>query len=150
VRNRTSPEAVASFLHGLLTYEQPFVPGGLRVVDTAGGFAFEPGCCCGLEDWRDWFRVFDGGSFDGGHDPWAYVECHRDVVRLTLDADETDGPFFDVPVDRLRELLAQVEEDLAGCHAWLGTGSAASCPTTPSPATRHLVGAVPAGRVCRG
>jgi hypothetical protein len=150
VRNRTSPEAVASFLHGLLTYEQPFVPGGLRVVDTAGGFAFEPGCCCGLEDWRDWFRVFDGGSFDGGHDPWAYVECHRDVVRLTLDADETDGPFFDVPVDRLRELLAQVEEDLAGCHALVGDWLRRELPDHAVAVAEALGRAVPAGRVCRG
>jgi hypothetical protein len=119
-------EPVASFLHGLLNYERPFVPGGLRVVDTTTGVSFNPGCCCGIEDWRDWFRVFDGGSFDGGHDPWALAQRHGDVVRLTVDADESagpfdpdksDSPFFDVPVDRLRELLAQAERDLADFHA---------------------------------
>jgi hypothetical protein len=122
-------EPVAAFLHGLLTYERPFVPGGLRVVDTATGITFEPGCCCGVEDWRDWFLVFDGGSFDGGHDPWALAEREGDIVRLTLDADlddpvraaAADSPVLDVPVDRVRELLAQAERDLVDFHG-LATG----------------------------
>ncbi len=67
--------------------------------------------------------MFDGGVFDGGHDPWARAEQRGDVVRLTLDvgetldADKADSPFFDVPVDRLRELLTQAEQHLVEFHA---------------------------------
>jgi hypothetical protein len=116
-------DAVASFLHGLVTREYVFVPGGLRVVDTAAGTTFTPGCCCGVEEWRDWFLVFDTGSSSFGHDPWALAEQRGDVVRLTLDAgetlgaEETDSPFFDVPVDQLRELLTQAERHLVDFHA---------------------------------
>jgi hypothetical protein len=94
--------------------------------DTARVFMMEPVLetrVAGIEDWRDWFQVFDGGVFDGGHDPWAMAEQRGDVVRLTLDAGEslgvekTDSPFFDVPVDQLRELLTQAERHLVDFHA---------------------------------
>ena len=110
-------DPVGLFLHGLCTHEYVFVPGGLRVVDTSTGVTLTPGCCTGVEDWRKWFLVFDGDSFVGGHDPADSAELHGDVVRLTLDADKTDSPFFDVPVDQLRELLTQAERDLVDFHA---------------------------------
>lgn len=46
-----------AFLHGLLAMEPLFAPGGLRVVDTAVGTTLLPGCCSGIEAWRDWWGV---------------------------------------------------------------------------------------------
>jgi hypothetical protein len=110
-------DPIGLFLYGLVTREYVFVPGGLRVVDTSTGLTLTPGCCTGVEDWRNWFLVFDGDSFVGGHDPADAAERHGDVVRLTLDADKADSLFFDVPVDQLRELLTQAERDLVDFHA---------------------------------
>jgi len=111
-------DPVGSFLHGLVTRESLFVPGGLRVVDTAAGITFMPGCCCGVEEWRDWFLVFgDDGLVYSGHDPDARAERHGDIVRLTLDDEQPGSPFFDVPVDQLRELLTQAEGHLVDFHA---------------------------------
>ncbi|MFH8869912.1 hypothetical protein [Streptomyces griseus] len=68
-------DPLASFLHGLLTSEDPFVSGGLRVVDGATGVTLLPGCCHGLEDWRGMYAVLDGAvSPFLGHDPDPVVE----------------------------------------------------------------------------
>ena len=48
----------------LLAEEFLVVPGGLRLVDTGTGMVVVPGCCAGLEDWRDWVRAIAGES------PW--------------------------------------------------------------------------------
>ncbi|MFI9536170.1 hypothetical protein ACIG56_23325 [Nocardia fusca] len=38
--------------------------GSWLVLDMITGMAAVPGCCAGLEDWRDWGQVLTGGS------PW--------------------------------------------------------------------------------
>ncbi|MFB8032153.1 hypothetical protein ACFC5Z_04185 [Streptomyces sp. NPDC056004] len=45
-------DALGSFLHGLLTFDNLVAAGGLRVTDDSTGITFLPGCCDGLEDWR--------------------------------------------------------------------------------------------------
>lgn len=94
--------------------EGHFAPGGLRV--TAGGVVVDPGCCVGLDEWRDWLRVIDGGSIDLGHDPDVMVEHHGPVVRVRT----ASGPYasdesqIDIPREALPRLLSTVQEDLAG------------------------------------
>ncbi|MEV6110691.1 hypothetical protein AB0M28_39230 [Streptomyces sp. NPDC051940] len=89
------------------------VPGGLQAADTARGVALTPGCCCGLEDWRDWFGAVDGvGEVWLGHDPSPAVQRVGDVVRLVLDAEQGDSPAIEVPADELHALLRAVERDL--------------------------------------
>ncbi|MCX5166588.1 hypothetical protein [Streptomyces antibioticus] len=107
--------ALDAFLHGLLTFDHLFAAGGLRVTDTATGVTFLPGCCDGLEDWRDWHQFIDGGSLLGfGHDPVSPVaERFGDVVRLTVNAEEADSPVIELSVTQLRHLLAGVERNLA-------------------------------------
>ncbi|WP_079147835.1 hypothetical protein [Streptomyces thermolilacinus] len=107
-------DALGSFLHGLLTAEGAQAPGGMRVTDSSTGVAFLPGCCNGLEEWRDWYEVLDGGSACFGHDPDAYAERLGDTVRLTADTGRSDGSVIDVPVSELRRLLEGAERDLAG------------------------------------
>ncbi|MFD0405089.1 hypothetical protein [Kitasatospora sp. NPDC127116] len=109
-------DPLGGFLHGLLTESHPYAPGGLVVTDSATGAVFEPGCCNGLEDWREWLNVTDGsGTAWFGHDPDARAECVGRVVRLTRNAENAEngeGPVIELPVDELRRLLAGVERDL--------------------------------------
>ncbi|MGW2546747.1 hypothetical protein ACWC5I_39220 [Kitasatospora sp. NPDC001574] len=104
-----------SFLHGLLTFENLFAAGGLRVTDHSTGITFMPGCCDGLEDWRDWHRLVDGGGPLGfGHDPVSpMAERFGGTVRLTVNAEQSDSPVIELSVGELRHLLAGVERDLA-------------------------------------
>ncbi|MFD8435625.1 hypothetical protein ACFV2I_11075 [Streptomyces microflavus] len=106
--------ALDAFLHGLLTFDSLFAAGGLRVTDTSTGVAFLPGCCDGLEDWRDWHRFADGGKLLGfGHEPMSPVaERFGDTVRLTVDSEQSASPVIELPTAELRNLLTGVERDL--------------------------------------
>ncbi|MGW5782318.1 hypothetical protein [Streptomyces sp. NPDC003863] len=108
-------DALDSFLHGLLTFDSLFAPGGLRVTDTSANVTFLPGCCDGLEDWRDWHRFVDSGSLLGfGHDPVSPVaERFGGTVRLTVNADQSESPMVELSITELRNLLACAERDLA-------------------------------------
>ncbi|MFI5762456.1 hypothetical protein ACIA8F_16120 [Streptomyces sp. NPDC051563] len=109
-------DPLASFLHGLLTLDELFVAGGLEVTDTAAGVTFQPGCCDGLEDWRDWHRLADGGSLLGfGHDPVSPVaERSGRTVRLTVNEQQGDSPVIELSVAELLGLLDVAERHLAG------------------------------------
>ncbi|MFE9857450.1 hypothetical protein [Streptomyces sp. NPDC005780] len=107
-------DALDSFLHGLLTLDNLFAAGGLRVTDNSTGVTFLPGCCDGLEDWRDWHQfVDDGGLIGFGHDPVSPIaERFDDTVRLTVNAEQSDSPVIELCVSELRHLLAGAERDL--------------------------------------
>ncbi|MEV7602830.1 hypothetical protein AB0O91_36215 [Kitasatospora sp. NPDC089797] len=109
-------DPLGSFLHGLLTLDPLFAAGGLRVTDTSTGVTFLPGCCDGLEDWRDWHRLIDdGGPLWFGHDPVSpLAERIGDTVRLTVDTCRHDSPVIELPVTTFGRLLADAERDLAG------------------------------------
>ncbi|MFJ9776209.1 hypothetical protein ACIRVF_34095 [Kitasatospora sp. NPDC101157] len=117
--NEDAPEGspvgdpLEAFLHGLFTADHLLAPGGFRVTDGATGAVFAPGCCNGLEEWREWLEVTDG-SGEGwfGHDPHAAAERLDGTVRLTADTRTGGGPVIELPVDRLRRLLAGAEQDL--------------------------------------
>ncbi|MEU9048002.1 MULTISPECIES: hypothetical protein [unclassified Kitasatospora] len=114
-----------SFLHGLLTFDNLYAAGGLRVTDHSTGVTFLPGCCDGLEDWRDWHVFVDGGSLLGfGHEPVSPVaERFGDTVRLTVNAEQSGSPVIELPMTELRHLLAGVERDLTNflvlATAWI-------------------------------
>lgn len=110
-------DALGAFLSGLSATDTPLAPGGLRVSDSATGATLVPGCCNGLEEWRDWLEVVDddGDGVAGfGHDPSPLAERRGLQVRLTVDADQDGGPVIELPVAELRRLLAGVEGDLTG------------------------------------
>ena len=100
-----------AFLSSLLHDEGFLAPGGLLVQDTETGTTLLPGCCCGLEDWRDWLEVADGGETWLGHDPAPWPEQLGGTVRLHLDG-ERPGPVIEVTPLELRRLLASVQRDL--------------------------------------
>lgn len=107
------PDPLEAFLYGLLTGEYLVAPGGFRMTDDATGAVFEPGCCNGLEEWRDWLEVTDGtGEGWFGHDPYAAAERVGDTVRLTANTKVAHSPVIEVSVDELRRLLAAAEQDL--------------------------------------
>ncbi|MEE1826175.1 hypothetical protein PUR61_28900 [Streptomyces sp. BE20] len=107
-------DPLGSSLHGLLTFETLFAAGGLRVADESASITFLPGCCDGLEDWRDWHRLVDGGDLLGfGHDPVSpLAERFGDTVRLTVNAEQSDSPMIKLSVTELRHLLAGAERDM--------------------------------------
>jgi hypothetical protein len=106
-------DPLGSFLHGLLTFDNLFAAGGMRVMDSSTGITFLPGCCNGLEDWRDWREVVDGsGRASFGHDPDPFAERLADTVRLTVDAEQSDSPVIELSVTELRHLLDGAEHDL--------------------------------------
>ncbi|MFC6566833.1 hypothetical protein [Actinoplanes utahensis] len=95
-------------------------PGGLRL--TRGGVVIEPGCCAGLDEWRDWLRVPGGAIIDLGHDPDVLIEHRGPVVRVWQDRDRLlpgdepgpGEPYADVPRTALPGLLHGVQQDLIG------------------------------------
>ncbi|MFE6225364.1 hypothetical protein [Streptomyces sp. NPDC057854] len=135
-----SGDALDAFLHGLLTLDPLFAPGGLQVTDTSTGVTFLPGCCDGLEDWRDWHRFADSGGFLGfGHDPVSPVaERCGDTVRLTVNADQTDSPAVELPVAELRDLLVRAEHDLADFLSLAADWTSRHLPRHCAPVTAAL------------
>ena len=136
-------DPIASFLHGLLTFESPFAAGGLRVTDTAGGVTLLPGCCTGLEDWREWLDVLDGGGTGWfGHDPSPVAELCGETVRLTVDAERDGSPVIVPAADELRALLAGAERDLLAFHAAAGAWASRHLPDQATPVRAALARAL--------
>ncbi|MER5554837.1 hypothetical protein ABT001_24725 [Streptomyces sp. NPDC002793] len=132
--------ALDSFLHGLLTFENLFAAGGLRVTDHSAGVTFLPGCCDGLEDWRDWHRLVDDGSPLGfGHDPVSPVaERLGDTVLLTVNSEQSDSPVIELSVTELRHLLVGAERDLTEFLALAGDWASRHLPDHSAPVTAAL------------
>ncbi|MFF4098872.1 hypothetical protein [Streptomyces sp. NPDC001903] len=116
-RGARASEASLEHVRRLVTAESVVAPGGLRIRDTVTGVTALPGCCFGLENWRDWGALADGEYPWLGHDPMPRVEHAGAVIRLWPDTDRQDGPPIDIPRARLPELLGSVQEELV---AFLG------------------------------
>ncbi|MEV2251659.1 hypothetical protein AB0I94_13960 [Streptomyces sp. NPDC050147] len=116
-------------LNRLLTAECVVAPGGLRVTDTDTGVTAEPGCCFGLENWRDWQGLLDGEEPWLGHDCEPRVEHVGAIIRLWPDADRQERRPIEIPRVELPGLLGSVQDDLSGflksVEGW------ASCRFTP-------------------
>ncbi|MFE8017894.1 hypothetical protein ACFU3O_34775 [Streptomyces antibioticus] len=138
-------DPLGAFLHGLLTVPGLFAAGGFRVADTATGTVYvEPGCCNGLETWRDWLEVLDGtGCSCFGHDPSSAAERVGDTVRLTLEADAEDGsPAIALPVDQVRALITGARTDLRNFHSLAGTWAEQHLPAHAAAVTDDLARAL--------
>lgn len=112
----------------LLAEELLIVAGGLQLIDTVTGTAVVPGCCAGLEDWRDWAQVLAGGSPWLGHDPGPEVEISDEDLLVWQDGGPNRhrgrwaGIHVVVPRLVLPGLLRNVQQDLvsflAALDAW--------------------------------
>ncbi|MDX2732885.1 hypothetical protein [Streptomyces sp. PA03-2a] len=138
-------DPLGTFLPGLLTMPDLFAAGGFRVTDNATDTVFvEPGCCNGLETWRDWLEVLDGtGCAYFGHDSFSVAERVGDIVRLTLDAHGTDGsPLIELSVDQVRRLVAGAQQDLQDFLSLAGTWAEQHLPAHAAAVTAALARAL--------
>lgn len=103
-----------SMLRVLLTKEKLSAGGGLTVRDTETGVEIEPGCCPGLETWRDWQHLLDGRTPWLGHEPWPEVRFEDGKALLWPDSTDTGGPACVIPIAELPVHLAVVQQDLRG------------------------------------
>jgi hypothetical protein len=106
----TVPERPIGVVDGLVATEMLIAAGGVRLHDTTTGATVVPGCCAGLEDWRDWTLVAAGESPWLGHDPSPRAEALADHARIWPNGHA--GPVVDVPWVAFPELLGQVHRDL--------------------------------------
>ncbi|MFI0217065.1 hypothetical protein [Streptomyces lydicus] len=79
-------------LRRLLQQEKLIAPGGLRLREIDIDVTVRPGCCCGLEDWRDWLGLLEGDVPWLGHDPSPAIEVAEPVVRLCRTARTRKAP----------------------------------------------------------
>jgi hypothetical protein len=143
-------DPLGTFLHGLLTMPDLFTAGGFRVTDNATDTVFvEPGCCSGLETWRDWLEVLDGtGYADFGHDPSSVAERVGDTVRLTLDAyREESSPGIELPVDQVRMLVTGAQRDLRDFLSLAGNWAEQHLPAHAAAVTAALARALDLGPI---
>lgn len=81
------PQSLAEAAPLLIDRESTVLGGGLLV--RKGDYVIEPGCCCGLEGWREWYFVSQRkGSPWLGHDPFPAAEPREAGVLFHTDTDE--------------------------------------------------------------
>ncbi|MFI6601417.1 hypothetical protein ACIBHX_34650 [Nonomuraea sp. NPDC050536] len=136
------PTAPISDLHDLLDRhlaeaEALLAPGGLRVRDATANAEILPGCCCGLESWREWRNVLHKKDIWLGHDPGTDLEYLAGVVRLQQESDpralHSPNHEVEIHLDDLPALLATVHLRLQG---FLGLVHQWASETTPRAADR--------------
>jgi hypothetical protein len=75
---------VEELLSGAIAADGLLLPGGLQA--TAGARKISPGCCCGLEGWREWGTCLESGQSPWlGHDPAPRIEWAGALVRVWSD-----------------------------------------------------------------
>ncbi|KAB7847293.1 hypothetical protein [Streptomyces mobaraensis] len=113
-----APDA-AALVRRMLAEEEISVDGGLRFRHTGLDVTVNPGCCCGLRDWRDWSGLVTDGEVPWlGHDPTPRVELAEATVRLWPDGGFAAEPPptrpVRIPVADLPGILRSVQDDLRG------------------------------------
>ncbi|MFH8632115.1 hypothetical protein ACH4CC_19930 [Streptomyces lydicus] len=120
-------------LRRLLQQEKLIAPGGLRLRETDSDVTVSPGCCCGLEDWRDWLGLLEGDVPWLGHDPSPAIEVAEPVLRLWPDGGNEEGaasgPCLEIPVGDLARILHTVHDELQGFLSLTGQWAARRVPS---------------------
>jgi hypothetical protein len=95
----------------LIERDSQVIGGGLAVIDDQ--IEFFPACCCGLEDWRDWFDVLhgEGPQWLGGHEPDQWVEIEGEHAQIHSESTESHD-ILKVDLVTLKLALEQAEQDL--------------------------------------
>ncbi|MFK4122890.1 hypothetical protein [Streptomyces longwoodensis] len=116
--NSDEPVSARSLQNGtwqirqLLSADRVIAPGGIRIQDTSTGVTAPPGCCFGLENWRDWLDWQNGEEPWLGHDPTPRAERNDTTIRLWPDTELPDGLPIELPLARLPHLLSSVRTQL--------------------------------------
>lgn len=112
------PPEAGSLVHAIIGTKTLIAPGGLRARDAKTGVSIAPSCCCGLESWREWASVREGGQPWLGHDPAPWVEHLDGGVRIWSDGGLGDAPppvqRIESPLDAVDAALDQAHDDLRG------------------------------------
>ncbi|MDQ0789811.1 hypothetical protein [Streptomyces sp. B3I8] len=111
-----SPDTDAGIrrIQNLLNVDLVIAPGGILLQDTATGVMIAPGCCFGLESWRDWLGLMHGEEVWLGHGTTAHVERHRILVKAWPDTDPPARTPIELPLAELPDLLQTVHDKLNG------------------------------------
>lgn len=129
----SATETLAAFV------DEDFVlPGGLQFLEN-GQVKVVPGCCSGLEDWREWLEVPNGKSVWAGHDPSPGVEFVNEKILVWQDEKADDVAFIELQYDEMRELLEKVESDLNGFVVRLNEWCDLTAPNLKQKIVRHFV-----------
>ncbi|MFF5019883.1 hypothetical protein [Streptomyces sp. NPDC001165] len=107
----------AGLLRKLIEAERVMGLGGLRLRDTETGVVVSPGCCCGLEDWRDWLDIVDGAEPWLGDPPAPRIELSGPVIQLWPVVGASDQRVrqpIEIPADTVPDILQTVRHDLSG------------------------------------
>ncbi|MFD6950648.1 hypothetical protein A6A08_03945 [Nocardiopsis sp. TSRI0078] len=107
-----SAPTTVDYLRRALAKEPSIAPGGLRLRHTGNGITLSPGCCCGLEDWREWLFLLDGDLPWTGHSPDPRMEHHGDTVRIWPDEDDATGVPLVLPLAELPGLLRSAQREM--------------------------------------
>ncbi|MBG0819303.1 hypothetical protein HS048_00800 [Planomonospora sp. ID91781] len=87
-------------------------PGGLRFHDTTTDVSVSPGCCFGLENWRDWWDVACGQESWLGHDPTPHITHAGHIIQLRQH-DEDASP-IEITRGELSGLLTTAQQYFSG------------------------------------
>ncbi|MCW6009019.1 hypothetical protein K1W54_31425 [Micromonospora sp. CPCC 205371] len=113
IKAADGPSVLAAFVGSMDEAEALAVPGGLALVDAAAGVRIEPGCCFGLESWREWARVPAGESPWLGHSPDPWIEHRPDgTVRVWAGSDTLTSGHIDTTTAALAGMLGDAERTL--------------------------------------
>ena len=110
--NGLGHESWPEVAEAVVSAESLILPGGLQASD--GVRTISPGCCCGLETWRDWLAFLHGGAGPWmGHSPDIIVTWAASVARVWAESpDGGQGITIEFERDRLAAELSRVERDL--------------------------------------
>lgn len=108
-----TPDAEAR-IRNLLSVDLAIAPGGILLRDTETGSVIAPGCCFGLETWRDWIGLMNGNELWLGHDTATHTEHREAVVRMWPQAAPPTTVPVDIPLSELPDLLRTVQDKLNG------------------------------------
>jgi hypothetical protein len=101
-------------LQAFMTNDGFVLPGGLRFIE-GERVKIIPGCCGGLEDWREWLDVPHGkNTVWAGHDPSPQVEYFDNHVRIWQDEKAEGVDSIEFELLEMEVLLAGVALDLHG------------------------------------
>jgi hypothetical protein len=120
--------SIPEVVQALQDAERLVLPGGLLA--RSGDFELVPGCCCGLEDWRDWFFIKPGSASPWlGNDPSPRVDCDSEVATLWADGEAGDqSPYLSVPYAEIERARNETCEALIGFKTRLTAWLAAFAP----------------------
>jgi hypothetical protein len=111
-----SPTPADAVRRTLLRSRYLLVKGGLTVVDPQAGGRVGLGCCCGLDQWRDWFDLLRTPYVWMGHSPLPWAEYRGGDVRIwsnsELPADQQIH--LDFPRVALPDMLRAAHRDIVG------------------------------------